>query len=163
MTYRKDGFVGSFNDKNNTFQSRTLQEFRRKLKDLTVRFHILQVDSTEFTCLKALTLFKPGTFSTKLVFEEREVENATTKCDICFLETSALQDHLHVEILQDQTQMMLFEYCSAKHSLRFGKLLLLLKSVGCFESRVTEEIFFDKFSKRGSSLAQHLISEALDR
>ena len=79
-----------------------------------------------------------------------------------FTETSHLQDQTHVEILQDQTLMMLFEHSRVRHNLRFGKLLMLLKSMGCFKSRMTEKVFFERFLRRGTNLAQNLISEMLD-
>lgn len=44
-----------------------LHEFQKKLKDVTIRFHSLQVDYTEFACLKALVLFKPGKFTSILI------------------------------------------------------------------------------------------------
>ncbi|KDR24490.1 Photoreceptor-specific nuclear receptor [Zootermopsis nevadensis] len=95
-----------------------LEEDARRLRDTISRFVLLRVDHTEFACLKALVLFKAG--------------------------TRGLRDAAHVELLQDQTHVMLHEYCAARHKARFGKLLLLLPSVGSLSRQSLEELFFRK-------------------
>ncbi|PSN45138.1 hypothetical protein C0J52_18292 [Blattella germanica] len=95
-----------------------LGEDARRLRDIISRFVVLRVDHTEFACLKALVLFKA--------------------------ETRGLRDAAHVELLQDQTHVMLHEYCAARHKARFGKLLLLLPSVGSLSRQSLEELFFKK-------------------
>ncbi|GFG31909.1 hypothetical protein Cfor_11965, partial [Coptotermes formosanus] len=95
-----------------------LEEDARRLRDTISRFVILRVDHTEFACLKALVLFKA--------------------------ESRGLRDAAHVELLQDQTHVMLHEYCAARHKARFGKLLLLLPSVGSLSRQSLEELFFRK-------------------
>ena len=77
----------------------------KHLKDVTSKLVNLRLDHTEFTCLKALALFKP---------------------DVC-----GLRNHVQVEVLQDQTHLMLQEYCNSKAQvssgkLRFGKILLTM-------------------------------------
>jgi hypothetical protein len=39
---------------------------------------------------------------------------------------------------------MLHEYCAGRHKARFGKLLLLLPSVGSLSRQSLEELFFRK-------------------
>ena len=77
----------------------------KQLKDVTGKLTHLRLDHTEFTCLKALSLFKP--------------------------DVQGLRNNLQVELLQDQTHLMLQEYCHSKGhlatgKLRFGKILLSL-------------------------------------
>ncbi|KAJ9582077.1 hypothetical protein L9F63_003579, partial [Diploptera punctata] len=105
-------------DEENISRHSALEEDARRLRDTISRFVVLRVDHTEFACLKALVLFKP--------------------------ETRGLRDAAHVELLQDQTHVMLHEYCAARHKARFGKLLLLLPSVGSLSRQSLEELFFKK-------------------
>ena len=78
------------------------------------RISQLALDHTEFTCLKALVLFNP--------------------------EQAGLAAPLQVEVLQDQTHLMLQEYCAAKQQsaskVRFGRLLLLLPALNKFSKQV---------------------------
>lgn len=78
------------------------------------------------------------------------------------LETVGLHDSLTIEILQDQTQVMLHEYCSSssvQHSHevsnmvrnhrpspagRFGKLLLVLPALKAVQSANVVDLFFRK-------------------
>jgi hypothetical protein len=81
------------------------------------------------------------------------------------VETLGLRDGLAIEILQDQTQMMLHEYCSSSsspqqqshdmsHSMvrshrpslagRFGKLLLVLPALKAVQSANVVDLFFRK-------------------
>lgn len=51
----------------------------------------------------------------------------------------------HIELLQDQTHMMLQEYCTQRHNVnkgRFGKLLLTLPAVQSVPKRGLEELLF---------------------
>lgn len=113
-----------------------LLEGLRHLHQVIGRIHLLRLDHTEFACLKALVLFKP--------------------------ETVGLHDSLTIEILQDQTQVMLHEYCSSssvQHSHevsnmvrnhrpspagRFGKLLLVLPALKAVQSANVVDLFFRK-------------------
>lgn len=91
-----------------------------ELCEMVTRISQLRLDHTEYTCLKALVLFKP------------EVLN--------------LKQHLQVEVLQDQTHLMLQEYCLAKpvsaNKVRFGRLLLVLPSINKFNKQTVEALFF---------------------
>ncbi|XP_045196774.2 protein dissatisfaction-like [Mercenaria mercenaria] len=91
----------------------------RTLQEIILRFAAMRVDSTEYACLKALILFKS--------------------------EIKGLRDYLQVELLQDQAQVMLTEYCYASHpssKVRFGKLLLQLPTLKTVGPRSVEEVFF---------------------
>ncbi|XP_060607788.1 photoreceptor-specific nuclear receptor-like [Ruditapes philippinarum] len=91
----------------------------RMLQEIILRFAAMRIDSTEYACLKALVLFKS--------------------------EIKGLRDYLQVELLQDQAQIMLTEYCFSNHpanKLRFGKLLLQLSSLKAVGPRSIEEVFF---------------------
>ncbi|KAJ8917509.1 hypothetical protein NQ315_005558 [Exocentrus adspersus] len=97
-----------------------LGEDARKLREIITRLNSLRVDHTEHACLKALVLFKA--------------------------ESRGLCEPTHVELLQDQTHVMLHEYCSQRHSHhnkgRFGKLLLTLPGVQAVSRRGLEELLF---------------------
>ena len=89
---------------------------------MVTRISQLRLDHTEYTCLKALVLFKP--------------------------EVMKLKQHLQVEVLQDQAHLMLQEYCLAKpvsaNKVRFGRLLLVLPSVNKFSKQTIETLFFKR-------------------
>ena len=94
-----------------------------ELRQAVNRISQLALDHTEFTCLKALVLFNP--------------------------DTNGLSHSLQVEVLQDQTHLMLQEYCSAKHhqqhsgsKVRFGRLLLTLAGVFKIDKEELETMFF---------------------
>ncbi|XP_065164532.1 nuclear receptor subfamily 2 group E member 1-like [Atheta coriaria] len=96
-----------------------LEEDARKLRDVINRLTLLRVDHTEHACLKALVLFKA--------------------------ECRGLCETNHVEMLQDQTHVMLAEYCTQRqgtHKGRFGKLLLALPAVQSVTKRGLEELLF---------------------
>ncbi|XP_013785406.1 photoreceptor-specific nuclear receptor-like [Limulus polyphemus] len=91
------------------------------MKDVMSQLTSLQVNSTEYAYLKTILLFKP--------------------------EVHGLRDPLQVELLQDQTQLMLHEYVLTKQppsKVRFGKLLLVLSVVRRISSHAIEEAFFRK-------------------
>ncbi|XP_031548740.1 nuclear receptor subfamily 2 group E member 1-like [Actinia tenebrosa] len=91
----------------------------RLLQNIVTRFKRLQIDSTEYACLKAIVLFKP---------------------DLRGLRAPHL-----VERLQDQAQSMLGEYCRSHYpdqQVRFGKLLLMLPSLRAVGPKMIEDLFF---------------------
>lgn len=60
-------------------------------------------------------------------------------------EVKGLRDYIQVEMLQDQSQVMLTDYCYTNHpssKVRFGKLLLLLPALRTVGPRSIEEVFF---------------------
>ncbi|KAG5886090.1 hypothetical protein JTB14_031691 [Gonioctena quinquepunctata] len=102
-----------------TSRHNALEEDARKLKEIITRLNLLRVDHTEHACLKALVLFKA--------------------------ESRGLCEPTHVELLQDQTHVMLHEYCAHRqshHKGRFGKLLLTLPAVQSISRRGLEELLF---------------------
>ncbi|KAG0717704.1 Photoreceptor-specific nuclear receptor [Chionoecetes opilio] len=93
------------------------------MREVITRLHALRVDHTEYACLKALILFRP--------------------------EARGLRDGYGVEVLQDQTQLMLHEYmaskvCGAGGRVRAGKLLLLLPALGHISATAVQDIFFKR-------------------
>ncbi|KAI4465265.1 nuclear hormone receptor [Holotrichia oblita] len=102
-----------------TARHSVLEEDARKLREIISRLTLLRVDHTEHACLKALVLFKA--------------------------ECRGLCEPAHVELLQDQTHVMLHEYCSqskSSHKGRFGKLLLTLPAVQAVSRQGLEELLF---------------------
>ncbi|KAG8576310.1 hypothetical protein GDO81_009826 [Engystomops pustulosus] len=93
----------------------------RILQETISRFKSLNVDPTEFACMKAVLLFKP--------------------------ETRGLKDPEQVENLQDQSQMMLAQHTRSHYPtqpVRFGKLLLLSPSLRFISSERIELLFFHR-------------------
>ncbi|XP_067056221.1 nuclear receptor subfamily 2 group E member 1-like [Acropora muricata] len=91
----------------------------RLLQNIIARFRRVQIDSTEYACLKAIVLFKP--------------------------DLRGLRAPHMVERLQDQAQGMLGEYCRSKNpeqQVRFGKLLLMLPSLRSVSPKTIEDLFF---------------------
>ncbi|XP_065056054.1 nuclear receptor subfamily 2 group E member 1-like isoform X2 [Rhopilema esculentum] len=91
----------------------------RLLQHIVQRFQGIQIDSTEFACLKAIVLFKP--------------------------DLRGLRCPQYVESLQDQAQGMLGEYIRTAHPsnhARFGKLLLMLPSLRSVSQKSIENLFF---------------------
>ncbi|CAL4150081.1 unnamed protein product, partial [Meganyctiphanes norvegica] len=93
------------------------------MREIIARLHALRVDHTEYACLKALILFKP--------------------------EARGLRDGYGVEVLQDQTQLMLHEYLASKvigagARVRVGKLLLLLPALSQISAQAVQDLFFRK-------------------
>lgn len=92
------------------------------LRDTIQRFQQLNVDPTEFACLRAIILFKTS-------FEgKKDLENIEA-----------------VSSLQDLAQITLSKYVEFAYPTqpsRFGKLLLLLPSLKCISSLTIEDVFF---------------------
>nr|XP_015836172.1 PREDICTED: nuclear receptor subfamily 2 group E member 1 isoform X3 [Tribolium castaneum] len=100
-----------------TSRHAALEEDARRLREIITRLTLLRVDHTEHACLKALVLFKS--------------------------ECRGLCEPSHVELLQDQTHVMLNEYCNQRQTKgRFGKLLLTLPAVQAVTRRGLEELIF---------------------
>ncbi|XP_070191384.1 nuclear receptor subfamily 2 group E member 1-like isoform X2 [Littorina saxatilis] len=100
----------------------------RALQETIAKFKALQVDPTEFICLKGIVLFKT-------VFA-----NTTT-------EMRTLREFHAVATLQDQAQLTLSQYIRNAYPtqpFRFGKLLLLLPTLSAISGATIEELFFRK-------------------
>lgn len=66
---------------------------------------------------------------------------------ITCVECRGICDPTHIELLQDQTHVMLHEYCTSRpcsHKGRFGKLLLSLPAIQSVSRRGLEELLFRK-------------------
>ncbi|KAL3882553.1 hypothetical protein ACJMK2_028888 [Sinanodonta woodiana] len=100
----------------------------RALQEIIVKFKSLQVDATEYACLKGIVLFKT-------VFPNQSTEMKT------------LRDFHAVATLQDQAQLTLNKYIHTTYPtqpFRFGKLLLLLPTLRAISGATIEELFFKK-------------------
>ncbi|KAL8566972.1 hypothetical protein ACOMHN_059772 [Nucella lapillus] len=102
----------------------------RALQDTITKFKAMQVDPTEFICLKGIVLFKT-------VFAG---SNSST-------EIRTLRELQAVATLQDQAQLTLSQYIRTAYPtqpFRFGKLLLLLPTLSAISGSTIEELFFRK-------------------
>ncbi|NXT54911.1 NR2E3 protein, partial [Pluvianellus socialis] len=143
----------------------------RALQETLGRFKALAVDPTEFACMKAVVLFKPGegTHQHPLLPVPTSPPHPVTPLSPA--ETRGLKDPEQVENLQDQSQVMLGQHNRSHYpgqpvryghphvptgdtrggghppmatalSPRFGKLLLLLPALRFISSERVELLFF---------------------
>lgn len=101
----------------------------RAMHEIIAKFKSLQVDATEYACLKGIVLFKT-------VFQNAANSDGKT-----------LRDFQTVAALQDQAQMTLSKYIQNSYPtqpFRFGKLLLLLPTLKTVSGSTIEELFFRK-------------------
>ncbi|XP_070188868.1 nuclear receptor subfamily 2 group E member 1-like [Littorina saxatilis] len=92
---------------------------REKLTDILTRMRELNLDPTEFTCLKAVLLFGP--------------------------DSGSLAERKQVEALQEQAQLMLTEHVhlvNPRQVVRVGRLLLLPAKLHSIPSATVERTFF---------------------
>ena len=97
----------------------------KNLQDAIAKFQAMNVDTTEFACLRAIILLK-----THINEEGKE-----------------LRDQAAINALQDQAQLTLSKYISTAYPTqpsRFGKLLLLLPSLKSVSGKAIEALFFKK-------------------
>ena len=110
-------------------KSRKREEILTEIKscqDAIEKFRSMNLDQTEFACLRAIILFKTDS------------SDSTTR---------NLRESQFITALQDQAQLTLNKYISVTHSsqpFRFGKLLLLLPLLKTVKARTIEELFFRK-------------------
>ncbi|CAG2168794.1 unnamed protein product, partial [Oppiella nova] len=115
-------------DKFVTFMTeiRCFQEMVTKLKDM-------RVDTTEYTCLKAIVLFKT-------VFPSSSTTASTA--------VHELRDSASISVAQDRAQLTLNQYISSAYptqqSFRFGKLLLMLPSLRSVSGNTIKDLFFSR-------------------
>uniref|UniRef100_A0A493TWB0 Nuclear receptor subfamily 2 group F member 6 n=1 Tax=Anas platyrhynchos platyrhynchos TaxID=8840 RepID=A0A493TWB0_ANAPP len=91
----------------------------RIFQDQVEKLNRLQVDSAEYSCLKAIALFTP---------------------DAC-----GLSDPAHVESLQEKAQVALTEYVRSQYPSqpqRFGRLLLRLPALRAVPASLISQLFF---------------------
>lgn len=101
----------------------------RALQEIISKFKSLQVDPTEFACLKGIVLFKTAFGNS---------QNSDEK---------SLQDIHTVAGLQDQAQLTLSKYIQATYPtqpFRFGKLLLSIPTLKTVCGNTIAELFFRK-------------------
>ena len=100
----------------------------KNLQDSIQKFQAMNVDSTEFACLRAILLLK-------------------THIESNGDDQKELRDNAAINTLQDQAQLTLSKYITSAYPSqpsRFGKLLLLLPSLKSISGNAIENIFFKK-------------------
>lgn len=100
----------------------------KNLQDAIQKFQAMNVDSTEFACLRAIILLK-------------------THIESNGDDAKELRDNAAINALQDQAQLTLSKYINSAYPgqpSRFGKLLLLLPSLKAITGKSIESIFFKK-------------------
>ncbi|XP_076356834.1 nuclear receptor subfamily 2 group E member tailless [Tachypleus tridentatus] len=100
----------------------------RSFQEIIAKLKHLNVDPTEYACLKAIVLFKTD-------FQSGGAE------------IRGLRDIHMVASLQDQAQMTLGKYVQTAYPsqpFRFGKLLLTLPSLRSVSAKTIEDLFFRK-------------------
>ncbi|BFZ09550.1 hypothetical protein BsWGS_12589 [Bradybaena similaris] len=120
--------AGMTTDQTATDTMLTMMSEIRALQETISKFKLLQVDPTEYVCLKGIVLFKT-------VFANSSAEMKT------------LREFHSVATLQDQAQLTLNQYIRTAYPtqpFRFGKLLLLLPSLRVVSGMTIEELFFRK-------------------
>jgi hypothetical protein len=60
-------YLSSISSEDSCVSASMLQAHARQLKDTVERLAAMRMDHTEYTCLKAILLFRPGTRGPKLV------------------------------------------------------------------------------------------------
>jgi nuclear receptor subfamily 2 group E member 1 len=100
----------------------------KNFQDAIAKFQQMNVDATEFACLRAIVLLKTSIESNG--DDHRE-----------------LRDQAAITSLQDQAQLTLSKYIEKAYPSqpsRFGKLLLLLPALKSVSNQAIEELFFKK-------------------
>ncbi|NWS58780.1 NR2E3 protein, partial [Chunga burmeisteri] len=118
----------------------------RALQETLGRFKALAVDPTEFACMKAVVLFKPGEGTHQHPpLRVHPYVPTPARHPLVPAETRGLKDPEQVENLQDQSQVMLGQHNRSHYPgqpVRFGKLLLLLPALRFISSERVELLFF---------------------
>jgi nuclear receptor subfamily 2 group E protein 1 len=126
---------GKDNEKHRSRQDEIYQELK-SVQETLDKFRGMNIDRTEFECLRAIILFK------------------TPSGDL----TRSLHESKIITALQDQAQLTLNKYISVAYPsqpLRFGKLLLLLPLLKSLSATTIQELFFKK--SIGSAPIERLI------
>ena len=100
----------------------------KNFQDAIAKFQNMNVDATEFACLRAIILLK-------------------TCIEAGGDDHKEIRDQVAISALQDQAQLTLSKYISSAYPnqpSRFGKLLLLLPSLKTVTGKSIEELFFKK-------------------
>ena len=102
----------------------------KNLQDTIQKFHEMNVDLTEFACLRAIILLKT------------HIETGNGNDDL-----KEIRDPATINSLQEQAQLTLSKYIANSYPnqpLRYGKLLLLLPKLKSISGKSIEELFFKK-------------------
>ena len=100
----------------------------KNFQEAIAKFQNMNVDATEFACLRAIILLKTC------------IESGGD-------DHKEVRDQAAISALQDQAQLTLSKYISSTYPSqpsRFGKLLLLLPSLKTVSTKSIEELFFKK-------------------
>lgn len=119
--------AGISGDQSPTEKAVSIMAEIRALQDIIAKFKAMQIDPTEYACLKGIVIFKT-------VLQESK-------------EMKSLQDLPAVACLQDQAQLTLSKYIQTSYPtqpFRFGKLLLMLPALKTVGGATIEEVFFRK-------------------
>eukprot|EP00112_Aurelia_sp_Birch-Aquarium-sp1_P005232 Seg1592.3 transcript_id=Seg1592.3/GoldUCD/mRNA.D3Y31 product="Nuclear receptor subfamily 2 group E member 1" protein_id=Seg1592.3/GoldUCD/D3Y31 len=95
-------------------------ETMRAVDDIIQRFQALRTDTNEYSCLKAICLFEPGTVG--------------------------ITDPQSVEIIQDRCQIALSDYIRSQYpsdARKFGKLLLIQTTLRRVNAKYIQDLFFE--------------------
>ncbi|CAG01948.1 unnamed protein product, partial [Tetraodon nigroviridis] len=115
----------------------------RVFQDQVDKLTRLQVDSAEYSCLKAIALFSPAHHdSLRKLPTLAQLNNGATlpPSDAC-----GLTDPVHVESLQEKAQVALTEYERMQYPSqpqRFGRLLLRLPALRAVPASLISQLFF---------------------
>ena len=104
----------------------------KNLQDTIQKFHEMNVDLTEFACLRAIILLKTHI----------ETDAGSGNNDL-----KEIRDPATINSLQEQAQLTLSKYIANSYPnqpLRYGKLLLLLPKLKSITGKSIEELFFKK-------------------
>ncbi|XP_054163913.1 nuclear receptor subfamily 2 group E member 1-like [Oppia nitens] len=133
LASRDDSSALSLSTASKTDKFVTFMTEIRCFQELVTKFKELRVDTTEYTCLKAIVLFKTD-------FPSSSSTSSTT--------VHELRDSAAVSAAQDRANVTLNQYISTAYptqqSFRFGKLLLMLPSLRSVSGNTIEELFFRK-------------------
>ncbi|RWS09771.1 nuclear receptor subfamily 2 group E member 1-like protein [Dinothrombium tinctorium] len=103
----------------------------RCFQQIIAKFKEMNVDPTEYVCLKAIVLFKTALQGAASTSANHELRDLST-----------------IASLQDQAQVTLSKYISSVYTMqqpcRFGKLLLMLPLLRNVSENTIEELFFRK-------------------
>lgn len=111
-----------------------------RFRDTLMGFHSLNLDQHEYTCIRAIVLFRAGLDCEQI--PSSRSSNGSTSPNI----GGRLRDPLAVARLRDGAQISLgHRFTGSSFSmLRYGKILLLLPTLRSVSAQAIEELFFSR-------------------
>lgn len=108
-----------------------------RFRDTLSGFHALEVDQQEYSCIRALVLFKAG-------LDSEPVSSGSNGLSGSPGVRNRLKDVTSIALLKDRAQVSLGQRLSGSSlgALRFGKLLMLLPTLRSVSAHAIEELFF---------------------